>query len=703
MRFKAKTTMLILIPMLLAFAAVIGYSTLSSYERQKDYSTKLAESTSMEYANLIKAEMEVGLDIAHAVADFSAGLIEAGNTDREILEAALHKILENNEDFYGIWLGFEPNAFDGRDAEFAGTEGHDASGRFIPYWYRDGESLNRFILEGYEDQGAMGEFYQKAFQTGIDFVTEPVMYDIEGKQVLMISLTTPIIENGEIIGVAGVDITTDRLQAITNELQIYETGFARLISNRGVVVTHPDFERIGKPAGEFESGEADEILARTSEGEVFSAVTYSASAGGEMFKSFAPFTIGNNPGQWFFGTVIPEAEIMAEVNATNRRMILITVISLLIIALIISYIAGMIAKPIISVTDRIKELADLNFSLENNSDAAKYLERKDEIGEMVKSLRLMRNNVAEFIGNTADSADKVASSAEELTSTSDQAAMSAEEVAKTIEEIARGATDQARDTEKAAGSVDSLGQLLEEDNRYLNELNREAERIDREKEEGFSILKDLVSKTEQNNKASGEVFRIILSNNESAEKIEEASTMIQSIAEQTNLLALNAAIEAARAGEAGRGFAVVAEEIRKLAEQSNSFTEEIKEVIDELKNKSMNAVQTMEGVKKIVSAQNQSVQDTEKKFSGIAEAIDSVKAAIAKLNESARLMLDNKNTIVGLTQNLSAISEENAASTQEASASMEQQAATIQEINRAGENLASIADELQSFIKKFRI
>lgn len=238
---------------------------------------------------------------------------------------------------------------------------------------------------------------------------------------------------------------------------------------------------------------------------------------------------------------------------------------------------------------------------------------------------------------------------------------------------------------------------------YSKELNHAAMTIDKQKEEGFLILKKLVDKTEQNNHASQTVYEVILNNNESAEKIETASTMIQSIADQTNLLALNAAIEAARAGEAGHGFAVVADEIRKLAEQSNSFTNDIKTVIDELKIKSQGAVQTIEEVKEIVQTQTESVKETEDKFMGIAKAIDSIKEIIEKLNYSAKLMAENKNEIIELTHNLSAISEENAAGTQEASASMEEQVATIEEIASSGESLATIAEELEALVEKFKV
>ena len=194
-----------------------------------------------------------------------------------------------------------------------------------------------------------------------------------------------------------------------------------------------------------------------------------------------------------------------------------------------------------------------------------------------------------------------------------------------------------------------------------------------------------------------------MSNNESAEKIDTASTMIQSIADQTNLLALNAAIEAARAGEAGRGFSVVAEEIRKLAEQSNNFTSDIKEVINELKAKSQSAVDTMKVVQTTIMDQTSSVKDTEGKFEAIARAIDSVNDIIEKLNESSKLMIQNKDIIISLSENLSDISEENAAGTQQASASMQEQAATIEEIANSGESLAEIAEELQALVAQFKI
>lgn len=410
-------------------------------------------------------------------------------------------------------------------------------------------------------------------------------------------------------------------------------------------------------------------------------------------------------GAYFVGKA--SDDVMAMLKEGKRDTIIVVGICIALIlglGIIISYYVGCyLTKPIIAVTNRMESLAQLDFTIGKHMEAAKNLERKDEIGTMTRALRHMRDNVCDFIAKTAETAQQVAAASEELTATSQAASVSSEEVAKTIEEIARGASDQAQDTESTAMNMEQMGGLLEQDGQYLQSLNKAVVDIDKEKENGFLILKDLIDKTAMSSEAAQSIAEVILRNNESAEKIESASDMIQSIADQTNLLALNAAIEAARAGEAGRGFSVVADEIRKLAEQSNRFTEDIRKVIDELKIQSQKAVQSVEEVKQIVDSQSISVGETESRFKGIAKAIDDMKGIIVALNQSAEQMLDNKNEIIGLTQNLSAISEENAASTEEASATIDAQVANIEDIAKSGEALAIIAEELQVLIQKFKI
>ena len=359
-------------------------------------------------------------------------------------------------------------------------------------------------------------------------------------------------------------------------------------------------------------------------------------------------------GAYFVGTHSESVEALlteGKSNILKTVAVLLLIISL--IAVGISYFVGTsITKPIVAVTKRIEELAALNFTNHTESHVESYIHRKDEIGTMIRAVRDMRLSIAEFIGVATETADQVALASIALTATSQQATTAAEDVSKTIEEIARGASDQAKDTESTAANVEAMGQLLDHDASLMNNLNIALGTIHVEKESGFNILKSLVAETEKNELATNHIYEAILKNKESAEKIESASEMIQSIATQTNLLALNAAIEAARAGDAGKGFSVVADEIRKLAEQSNLFTGEIKQVIDELKSKSEIAVDSVSDAKKTVNAQVERVKETEETFVSIAEAIDAAKEVIDELNTSSATMAENKDNIIALTQNL---------------------------------------------------
>jgi len=357
-----------------------------------------------------------------------------------------------------------------------------------------------------------------------------------------------------------------------------------------------------------------------------------------------------------------------------------------------------IAKPIAKISVVLDRIAEGDLTVDQVT-----VKTNDEIKVLSNSISKMVEGLKMLISNILKSAENISSSSEELTATSEQTAVACETVAKTITEIARGASDQANDTEKAASRAVEMGTLLGGNKENINYVSQSYLEIGRKKEEGFSILRDLVEKTETSNKAAQTVHDIIMSNNESAEKIEGASVMIQNIADQTNLLALNAAIEAARAGEAGKGFAVVAEEIRKLAEQSNKFTIEIKEIIEELKGNSESAANTMNLARQIVEEQGHSVSKTEEKFEMIARAVVKADSIVERLSHSSILLDKNKDLVLEIMENLSAIAQENAASTEEASAAIQEQTASVVQVSHACEGLSLIAMDLMAMVRKFKI
>ncbi len=379
--------------------------------------------------------------------------------------------------------------------------------------------------------------------------------------------------------------------------------------------------------------------------------------------------------------------------------IIIIIIGILIATGIILLIAGKISKPIVAAAKFAQKIAQLDITTDVPDS---FLKSKNEMGLLADAFQTIINNLKDFIRQVSYTAQQVASSAEELTATSDQASVAADEIGKTIEEIVNGANEQAKNMEEAARTINELGVLIESDQQKVKQLNSSTDRVSSLKEEGIQNIQQLVEKTQISNQAAQEIHRVIANTHQSAEKISNASSMIQNIADQTNLLALNAAIEAARAGEAGRGFSVVADEIRKLAEQSDQFTKEISKVISNLKNETQSAVKTVQEMTKIVEEQTKSVEDTKNKFDGIAQAIEITKEGIDTLNESGKMMASKKDTIIHIVENLSAISQENAAGTEETGASVEEQITSMEQIASASEELANLAEEMNQSIGRFK-
>ncbi len=515
---------------------------------------------------------------------------------------------------------------------------------------------------------------------------------------VIMALSVPIIKNNEIVGVLVGVKDANLLNQLSNDMGFGESGYAYIIDETGVVIAHQNREWVINQFNPIDAVDAE----YASLGEAFQSILKNKIGVGQytnrgkvFYNGYAPIE-GTN---WTVVLTAGEEEVLAAIPSIRRNNILMGS-AILIIGIVLCYAIGSsITKPIIQSVAHSKLIAKLDIS---NDFPKELLNRKDELGTLANAFQTITINLREFINQIVETSQQVAASAEELTATSQQSALAAEEVAKTIEEIAKGASEQAVDTEGGATNISELGDLIEQDQVYMQSLNAAAEEINRLKNDGFAILKELMTKNEATNKASQEVQSIIINTNESAGKIEIASQMIKSIAEQTNLLALNAAIEAARAGEAGRGFAVVAGEIRKLAEQSDSFTNDIANIIYDLTDKTQNAVKTMEEVSSTTKSQTESVHLTNTKFTGIADAIEKIKHVTDDLNNSSKSMENKKNEIVSIIENLSAISQENAAGTEEASASVEEQTASIEEISNASESLARLAEEMQASITKFK-
>ena len=694
MKLKQKMMVYILGITILIFTINTMILDYNMYINKKEDAIEIAKLTSQKHASDIEDTLHGKLQMVNNISQMIKTMQQNQTLTRDSIDDMMKANLEKNNEIIGIQVAFEPNALDGQDEMYKNLKGYDETGRFLRYWYKESVGTNVELLKDADTS----DWYIKPVKEGKKVMVEPYEYDINGRKVLMTTIAVPIIFNNQRVGMVGVDISLDKLQEINSEIQFFDTGFVKLISNNGIVVAHPDKDRVGLLTKEVEYEDGQEILEKIKNGEEFHKNGYSSFLGTKTYRIYTPLKLKDIENPWSFEVVISEEEMFKEVWSIIYKMMMVAVIGLLFVGIIIYININKIVNSIEQATSHAVQLSKGNITMEIPEE---FLKRKDEIGDLGRAFENVLESIKGLLESMSDSSSQIAISSDELIAISEQSATVSEEIAKTIEEIARGATEQAKDTEEGSESTYILGELIQKNEEYMVQLNKYSDKAMALTESGLKEVSTLIDKANESKIATKEIQNVILETNKSAEKIGVASDMIASIAEQTNLLALNAAIEAARAGEAGRGFAVVADEIRKLAEQSTKSTEDIDNIIRELVGNSNSAVTTMENVTKISEEQIESANNTASKYEEIFMSIADFEGMIIELNKSSKEMGIGKDKILDIMQNLSAVAQQNAASTEETAASTEEQAASMQELLNSSESMGKVAQSLQEAIVKF--
>jgi methyl-accepting chemotaxis protein len=383
--------------LLLVAVGIIAYAAFAERAAMLESAQKEATAAAQSEAAAVKAEIEVGLDAARTLAQQFAGLVVArqagaGVPSRDQVNAMLRQVLASNPSFLGVYTLWEPDAFDGRDAAYANTEGHDATGRFIPYWVRSGDQIILEPLQGYETEG-VGDYYLVPKRTLQESLIDPYVYPINGEDVLLTSLVAPIVVDGRFYGIAGVDFSLQFLQTVADRVDLFG-GAADLvlISHNGTlagVTGRP--ELVGKPIKEYHA-DWEEDLRLIQKGEE----VLQADEG--RVAIFVPIRMGRTATPWSVNVNFPLSAITVGATALMWRLIAIGGgIALLALAML-WVAAGRIARPIRTITEHARRITmgDLSQQID--------VRQADEVGQLANAFREM----SDALRAKAEAAERIA-------------------------------------------------------------------------------------------------------------------------------------------------------------------------------------------------------------------------------------------------------------------------------------------------------
>lgn len=341
----------------------------------------------------------------------------------------------------------------------------------------------------------------------------------------------------------------------------------------------------------------------------------------------------------------------------------------------------------------------------SNKDLSIELARitSDEIGNINRDIDVMKENLKDFIKNILTQSEETVNFVHHLTKASEENTNAMNEISTSVEDLAKGASIQAQDSQQAVEKLSTLGQEIDKTSENSNNVRNYMNEVRQASKGGISAIDNLVERLKENIGVSKYISNNIKDLALKSSSIGNIVATINNIANETNLLALNASIEAARAGEAGKGFSVVADQIKKLAEQTEVATKNVKTIVEEMQGEISKAEENEEKSEIIIKNTSEASNEAINSFQVINKSVDEMINETYVLIESIKNIDEEKNSVHVFVENISSVSEETASSTEEVSAIVEQETVTINDLTTMSVKLESLAKNLKDEVNKFNL